>query len=559
MFAARVAVRGLLRSKVAMGVGIGAGVALMARNPIRNDNLIPLPADTYENGLFMASQNELKQQKTSQRDTQLKKFYILNKIKFFIIDYLIEPIITISRFFELTLIFSPILILTPISYFKNGSLVWYKVIKWSLENAGASFIKLGQWAASRTDIFPSEFCNELSTLHSNAKSHSFSYTKKVIEETFGLSFDKIFKSFNKDPIGVGAIAQVYLGEFNDDIKPELNNKKVAIKIIHPNVTETIKRDIKIMKFFAYSIDILPTMEWLSLPSEVLNFEILMNLQLDLRIESLNLMKFDQNFKNNLFINFPKPYYSNRNLLVEEFINGISMSTFLELNKSNDNEIFKRISDDMIDSFLQMLILNNFIHSDLHPGNIFIRFIKTNEMRNELKSTPKETDDLIKDIKATDDDKLIHKLHKLYQDGYQPEICYIDAGLVTELNETNRVNFIALFNALAEFDGYKAGELMIERSKTPETAIDSEIFALKVERLVDKIKQRTFTLGTVSIGDLLEKMLSMVRVHHVRMEGDFITVIVAILLIEGIGRQLDPDLDLFARFVYFGFINGIPLT
>ena len=107
------------------------------------------------------------------------------------------------------------------------------------------------------------------------------------------------------------------------------------------------------------------------------------------------------------------------------------------------------------------------------------------------------------------------------------------------------------------DVYKrqAGELMIERSRTPETAIDKELFAFKVEKLVDKVKQRTFTLGTVSIGDLLDQMLSMVRSHHVRMESDFVSVVVAILLLEGIGRQLDPNLDLFERFVFYALING----
>ncbi|KAF6013677.1 hypothetical protein HII12_001659, partial [Brettanomyces bruxellensis] len=107
-----------------------------------------------------------------------------------------------------------------------------------------------------------------------------------------------------------------------------------------------------------------------------------------------------------------------------------------------------------------------------------------------------------------------------------------------------------------FDGYRAGELMIERSKTPETAINTELFKYKVEKLVDQVRKRTFTLGSISIGDILEQMLSMVRLHHVRMEGDFVTVIVAILLLEGIGRQLDPDLDLFARCV-FAWYFGVP--
>ena len=120
------------------------------------------------------------------------------------------------------------------------------------------------------------------------------------------------------------------------------------------------------------------------------------------------------------------------------------------------------------------------------------------------------------------------------------------GLITELNSVNRRNFIDLFKAIAEFDGFRVGELMIERSRTPETAIDPEIFELKTQRLVNNIKSRTFALGNVKVGDLLSQMLGMVRQHHVRMESDFITIVLSILLLEGIGRKLDPGMDLLER-------------
>ncbi|KAM9931190.1 hypothetical protein OXX80_009156, partial [Metschnikowia pulcherrima] len=159
----------------------------------------------------------------------------------------------------------------------------------------------------------------------------------------------------------------------------------------------------------------------------------------------------------------------------------------------------------------------------------------------------ETNRITEELLALGDDSSAwcQRLESLYESGYHAEICFLDVGLITELNHDDRINFIDLFKALSEFDGYKAGELMAERSRTPETVINKEIFALKVEKLVDRMKERTFTLGNISIGDLLDQVLSMVRSHHVRMEGDFITVIVAILLLEGIGRQLDPQLDLFA--------------
>lgn len=303
------------------------------------------------------------------------------------------------------------------------------------------------------------------------------------------------------------------------------------------------------------------MEWLSLPSEVDQFSILMNIQLDLRIEALNLERFNENFKNSIQVKFPKPFLplSNRDVMFEEHVYGLSMEKFLSTKKQiNDVELCKKVSDPFVDAFLQMLILDDFVHADLHPGNVIIRFVKTNKYGTNIISSELEsyriTHDLRKKIEEDQDQDFVGKLKSVLTN-YTPQICFIDTGIITELNEKNRINFIALFNALARFDGYRAGELMIERSRTPETAIDKEVFAFKVEKLVDKVKQRTFTLGTVSIGDLLDQMLSMVRSHHVRMESDFVSVVVAILLLEGIGRQLDPNLDLFERFVFYAWING----
>jgi aarF domain-containing kinase len=137
-----------------------------------------------------------------------------------------------------------------------------------------------------------------------------------------------------------------------------------------------------------------------------------------------------------------------------------------------------------------------------------------------------------------------KLHSLHDDGYLPELVLIDAGLVTTLNTKNRQNFLDLFRAVAEFDGYRAGQLMVERCRTPDMVVDKETFALKMQHLVLSIKRKTFSLGKVKISDILTDVLKAVRQHHVKMEGDFINTVISILLLEGIGRQLDPKLDLF---------------
>ena len=137
-----------------------------------------------------------------------------------------------------------------------------------------------------------------------------------------------------------------------------------------------------------------------------------------------------------------------------------------------------------------------------------------------------------------------ELQALEEEGYYPRLVFLDAGLVNELDDVNRRNFLDLFQAIAQFDGYRAGELMIERCRTPELVIEPEVFALRMQNLILGLKQNTFNLGAIRIGNLLHNAMSMVRAHHVKLEGDFVNVVVSIMLLEGIGRQLNPDLDLF---------------
>lgn len=291
------------------------------------------------------------------------------------------------------------------------------------------------------------------------------------------------------------------------------------------------------------------MEWLSLPGEVQTFGDMMQSQLDLRIEAENLRIFRNNFESDPRVRFPQPMESavTRELLVEELVKGVPLEKVIKYNTNSDIE--KHIAATGLDAFLRMLLLHNFIHSDLHAGNIIVGF-------------GKYTDDL---LKAQNQKEWAEIMRKMELDGFDSghsngfgdyfglgaandaenlRIFFIDAGLVTELSAPNERNFIDLFKAIAAFDGHRVGELMVERSRTPETVIDKDVFELKCEALVNRVKRRTFTLGSVGIGDLLANVMEMVRWHHVRMESDFVTVILSILLLEGVGRSLDANLDIF---------------
>ncbi|KAK2841589.1 hypothetical protein FQN49_006109 [Arthroderma sp. PD_2] len=510
-------------------------------------------------------------------------------------EYVFEVIATGFRFVHLVVLFIPVIASVPIVFFgqrvkdrdnhRRGTLLWYALIVFTMERAGSAFIKLGQWAASRSDIFPPELCALMSSLHSHAPAHPLHVTKRTISRAFnGLPFDEIFEEFDEKPLGVGAIAQVYKAKLRPGLagsldlasKPSNLREKVrknvnvlvkstpetvpssyiAIKVLHPKVDRTVRRDLRIMGFFATLIHWIPTMEWLSLPDEVEKFGEMMKLQLDLRIEAANLAFFRENFKSRTTARFPYPYieYTTREVLVEEFAQGIPLAAFLE----NGGGVFQHdIAHEGLDAFLHMLLIDNFVHSDLHPGNIMVRFYKPSQLDLSL-SVQHPQGALVSDSGNSATESVLARLRKHRKDpaawdatlkqidaeGYRPQLIFIDTGLVTELNTVNRRDFLDLFRAIAEFDGYKAGYLMVERSRQPDSVIDAEIFALRMQHLVLSIKGRTFALGNVKLGDILSDVLYMVRNHHVRLEGDFINVVISALLLEGIGRRLDPDLDIF---------------
>lgn len=580
----------------AQGVALGTAAFIKLSEKDETDEKTDL---TSEERMLQVSREEIRKSKdeTSGFFTRCR-----NNITYYADVYFWEPICTGVRFLHLVVIFVPVILTVPAIWIgsrqpdrdneRTGTIWWYGFLVQAMEWAGPAFIKLGQWAASRTDIFPTEMCDIMSKLHSNAPAHSIHATKKTLEAAFdGRPFEDIFEEFDEKPLGVGAIAQVYRAKLKSSLSAPADtdvldsngnlrrhvrkqvdpllkstpqrvpSSYVAIKVLHPRVERTVRRDLRIMNFFASALNLIPTIEWLSLPDEVDQFGEMMKLQLDLRIEAANLVKFRKNFKDRTTAWFPFPYleFTTRNVLVEEFAQGIPLADFME----NGGGIFQKdIAQEGLDAFLRMLLLDNFVHADLHPGNIMVRFYEAKQPsipglrhpgQDPHKPHPEEQEDVTEKIlerlrpyrKQKDTSAWLAELKKIDAEGYHPQLIFIDTGLVTELNATNRTNFLDLFRAVAEFDGYKAGHLMCERCRQPDAVLDKEVFALKMQHLVLNVKSNTLALGNVKIGDILQEVLGMVRGHHVRLEGDFVNVVISILLLEGIGRALDPDVDLLS--------------
>ena len=297
--------------------------------------------------------------------------------------YILEPILTFFRFCHLFLLFGPVILTSPMLLVGRperrrpgkpveheeenwGAVWWYGFLVKQMERAGPSFIKLGQWAASRADLFPASLCDKMSKLHSNGEAHSLHHTKRVISRAFGLDFDDIFEEFDSQPIGCGAIAQVYrarlkpkiLGVKQDD--EEALSTSVAIKVLHPRVRKVIPRDIAIMSMFANMINAFPGMQWLSLPEEVQVFGEMMRSQLDLRVEASNLERFDTNFRRRgRRVTFPRPIKlgkaangdmreERRDVLMEEFEDALPLKYFLRNGGGDYDDMIANIG---LDAFL----------------------------------------------------------------------------------------------------------------------------------------------------------------------------------------------------------------
>lgn len=535
-----------------------------------------------------------------------------------VVRYVVDPFLILKRFAVLVCLFLPVILTSPLLFLGRASVsedsdghreerpgwganLWYRILVHQMELAGPTFVKLGQWAGSRRDLFPDTLCNYLAKLHSSNRPHKMAHTRKMLEQSFGRPFDEIFVSFDENTVGVGAVGQVYKAVLRKSLLPQdyLTEKKkqaslsratenigrelaltyeedddyrhapgsaVAIKVLHPKVRSTIGLDIKIMTFFARCINVIPGMQWVSLPEEVDRFAALMFSQLDLRTETENLLRFERNFAGRGgVVTFPRPLkaFCSKDVLVEELIEAVPLKHFMEL---GGLDFDTAIAEMGLDAFLKMLLIDNFTHADLHPGNIMVKFYRptTRSMLQNVFSRIFSRFDpdyvlghrsrtgiipdgeVVAELLARKHDKRAWReaMQSLENAGYLPELVMLDAGLVSELTPVNLRNFLDLFAAIATFDGRRAGTLMVERCRSPEMVTDKEAFVGTIDRVVQDVTTESFSLRTLNIGDVLSQVLVAVRKYHVKMEPDFVDTVLSILILEGIGRRLYPDLDLF---------------
>jgi aarF domain-containing kinase len=176
------------------------------------------------------------------------------------------------------MLFTPVILLAPFadSWGEGYRKLWLYLVRFSLEKAGAAFIKWGQWAATRPDLFPKDLCAELSRLHTKAPAHNFAHTRRTVEGAFGRKLHEIFEDFEEEPIASGSIAQVHRAVLRFRYPGQKSRPMVvAVKVRHPGVTEVIQRDFVIINWIAKISGYMPGLQWLRLDESVQQFAVFM--------------------------------------------------------------------------------------------------------------------------------------------------------------------------------------------------------------------------------------------------------------------------------------------
>ncbi|GFP83963.1 probable serine/threonine-protein kinase abkc [Phtheirospermum japonicum] len=423
-----------------------------------------------------------------------------------------QGIFMLIRAVHLAFLFTPSVVMAPFadSFGPNFRKLWLQVVHRTLERAGPAFIKWGQWAATRPDLFPRDLCTELSKLHMKAPQHSFAYTKKTIERAFGRKLTEIFEDFEEEPVASGSIAQVHRASLRSryrgrQIKPML----VAVKVRHPGVGESIKRDFEIINVVAKISNFVPALNWLRLDESVSQFAVFMMSQVDLAREAAHLSRFIYNFRSWRDVSFPKPVYPlvHPAVLVETFEHGESVAHYVDELEGNER-IKSALAHIGTHALLKMLLVDNFVHADMHPGNILVRVARSKSSRK-----------------------------KLFKD--KPHVVFIDVGMTAELSKNDRINLVEFFKAVARRDGQTAAESALRLSRKQNCP--------EPEAFIQEVKESFDFWGTpegdvVHPAECMEQLLEKVRRHKVNIDGNVCTVMVTVLVLEGWQRKLDPDYD-----------------
>jgi len=398
------------------------------------------------------------------------------------------------RFVYLLFVFWPLIVLLPFTRFNSIAKIWWEMLNCNLRKLGGCWIKLGQWMTTRPDLFSIELTTKISQLVDQCPMHPFEDTVRTVEQALNINdINQQFTSFDMVPIASGAIAQVHSAIYQGE--------KVAVKVLHPNINDQITLDLYVMNVAKNLLLLIPGSEWLSLNDALFQFSQSMQYQTNLALEGINLQKFSHNFEDFKGVIFPRFIHSSPELLIESFEKGVSLVSYLKVPHNVEEK--KKLGKLGLTAFLKMMLKDNFVHADLHSGNMLVRRnTKTNAV----------------------------------------ELIMLDVGLVTSATPEDWHILKKLLVALSTNDSQMAAGLMIEHAKHKNLPQSEEVnFIREMSATFDEVFRSN--MNDIDVGKILNDILSINRRYQVQIAGNFSTLCLGCVVLEGIGKQLDPDVNL----------------
>lgn len=427
---------------------------------------------------------------------------------------------------------------------------YWAAIRRALVELGPTWIKLGQYVATRRDLVGDDVVRELGRLHDDVlgasdTKHLSSLETTKMAQLLGCSAEDVR---HVHLVGSGSVAAVFRVELAD-------GRRVAVKQRHPRVDRHIEEDLRLLHALVAISDSVfklhvfnntaPARLWsmIEVPEQLQHFSSMLNRQVDLRDEAVNMRQFHQNFSFDNHVRFPQVYASSEEMLIEEFIDGVPVKYFIvpesrHLNDDNEDHprllLNRRVAAYGLQAFLKMMVDDNFLHADLHPGNLMV------EMRNQHG----ELFQFAKYDSENDDNDVVETAMRL---GYtRPTIVFLDTGLTTSLTQESLENFLDLFTAVVDGDGRRVARLMVERSpRRPPEHLNLPRFEEQMHHLITTIHAHSLKLRIFPLSDLLNQALAFVRENTIPVDPRYTNLIVSLITMEGLGRSLDPDIDLLS--------------
>ena len=394
---------------------------------------------------------------------------------------------------------------TPIRLFRIYR-VWLHLFPWNwwrgsapraqrlreaLEELGPIFVKFGQVLSTRPDLLPEDIAIELTRLQDRVPPFPGDDAVRVIESSFQQNINELFDEFDRTPVASASVAQVHFGKLKD-------GKEVAVKVIRPGIEKTIQRDLELIYSLARLAQRYSRQARRLRPVEVVDeFSRTLHDELDLRREAANASQLKSNFTGSDLLYVPEVYwdFTRRDVLVMERIAGIPINDIDALNRAGVD--LGQLSNNGVEIFFTQAFRDGFFHADMHPGNIFV----------------------------------------------SPDGQYraVDFGIMGSLGDTDKrylaENFVAFFNR----DYRAVADAHLRAGWVPPTT-RAEDFEAAIRAVCEPIFAKP--IKEISFGRLLLHLFQTARRYNMEVQPQLVLLQKTLFQIEGLGRQLYPDLDLW---------------